>query len=253
MNQFSSSRSLICLLAFVLIKATSTHSKSLYKKICFFFLILIFPFISSGQAPAILLFAPTSGPAGTTVTINGTGFNPVASQNVVFFGTMRATVVSASTNILTVTVPASATHDYLSVVNLESKLIGYSSIPFDVTFPGKLNFFTQPSNFVGTLPTAVSIADIDGDGKNDMAVVFDAANKVVVYRNITSANGMNFDPIDVFTGDNLSTILTGDFDGDGKMDIAAMGAASMSIYIVRNTSTPGTISFGPAVSLALGT
>jgi YD repeat-containing protein len=58
---------------------------------------------------AVLQFTPASGPAGTTVTIYGTGFSATPASNVVKFNGTTATVLTASTTILTVTVPAAAT------------------------------------------------------------------------------------------------------------------------------------------------
>ena len=208
------------------------------------------------QAPVISLFAPTSGPAGTTVTINGTGFNPVANQNIVFFGAVRAVVTSATSNILTVTVPASGTHDYIAVVNLENGLVGYSSIPFDVTFPGKVNFFTSPFNYFreNGNPSAVSVADVDGDGKKDLVVTFSFQNKIAVYRNTSTTVIMGFeDPLEFSTPEGMHNLVAADFDGDAKTDIAVTGDAASFIYVLRNTSIPGTISLGTPVPLAVGT
>jgi sugar lactone lactonase YvrE len=55
--------------------------------------------------PAIIAFSPASGRSGTVVTISGTGFRAVASENAVRFGAIAAAVVSASTTQLVVTVP----------------------------------------------------------------------------------------------------------------------------------------------------
>ncbi len=57
------------------------------------------------EPPTISSFSPTSGLIGTTVTITGTNFNTTASNNVVYFGAVKATVNSASSTSLNVTVP----------------------------------------------------------------------------------------------------------------------------------------------------
>ncbi|MBL0356736.1 MAG: IPT/TIG domain-containing protein [Chitinophagaceae bacterium] len=36
--------------------------------------------------PGISSFSPASGPVGTMITINGTNFDPVAANNIVFLG-----------------------------------------------------------------------------------------------------------------------------------------------------------------------
>jgi hypothetical protein len=45
--------------------------------------------------PTITSFSPTSGPVGTTVNITGTNFSPIAANNIVYFGAVKATVTAA--------------------------------------------------------------------------------------------------------------------------------------------------------------
>jgi len=49
------------------------------------------------------------------------------------------------------------------------------------------------------------------------------------------------------TTSNPSGLNSADLDGDGKMDFVTANAGSSTISILRNTSTPGTISFAPKV------
>lgn len=69
--------------------------------------------VTVNPAPAISSFTPGSGPAGTAVTINGSGFNGVSEVR--FNGTAAVFSVVNSSQ-LTATVPASATSGNLSVV-----------------------------------------------------------------------------------------------------------------------------------------
>ncbi len=64
---------------------------------------------------AILQFTPASGPVGTTVTIYGTGFSATPSSNTVKFNGTTATVLTASTTVLTANVPSGATTGPISV------------------------------------------------------------------------------------------------------------------------------------------
>ncbi|QLH34129.1 MAG: IPT/TIG domain-containing protein [Cyclobacteriaceae bacterium] len=57
------------------------------------------------SAPAVSSVSSTSGKPGQTITINGTGFDATASNNIVRFGAVAATVTSASATQLTVTIP----------------------------------------------------------------------------------------------------------------------------------------------------
>ena len=58
------------------------------------------------STPIISSIIHASGPVGTVVQINGTNFNTVAANNIVWFGAVKAVVSVASANVLTVTVPA---------------------------------------------------------------------------------------------------------------------------------------------------
>ncbi|MBK9226691.1 MAG: FG-GAP repeat protein [Ignavibacteria bacterium] len=189
-------------------------------------------------------FTPESGPVGTTVTISGAGFNPVPSNNAVYFGAVKVPVSGSTGTSLTVTVPAGADHKNISVTNLGTNLTRYSSKPFRVTFrscpvpefASKLDFVNQPAQ-------GLSITDFDADGKPDVAS-FIAADSVSIFRNISSVGLLNLGPkISFAVGSGQSDINSGDLDGDGKPDIIGVNSNDNTISILRNTSTPGNINF----------
>lgn len=64
---------------------------------------------------AVLQFTPSSSPIGTTVTIYGTGFSATPASNTVKFNGTTATVLTASTTVLTANVPSGATSGPISV------------------------------------------------------------------------------------------------------------------------------------------
>lgn len=64
---------------------------------------------------SIVNFSPRTGPVGSTVTINGTGFSATPSQDMVKFNGTSATVVSATTTQIVTTVPTGATTGPISV------------------------------------------------------------------------------------------------------------------------------------------
>ncbi|OQW62894.1 MAG: hypothetical protein BVN28_04885 [Nitrospira sp. ST-bin4] len=64
---------------------------------------------------AIFQFTPDKGPVGTSVTIYGTGFSATPASNTVKFNGTTATVLTASTTVLTTTVPSGATAGTISV------------------------------------------------------------------------------------------------------------------------------------------
>ena len=124
--------------------------------------------------PTIMSISPSSGPIGTTVTITGSNFNSMPSENIVYFGATRANILTGTTTELTVSVPVGATFEPISV--LSNGLIGYSTTPFSVTFGGTeidVNSFEEKVDFsaMGAAAASSSVADFDGDGKVDFATV----------------------------------------------------------------------------------
>jgi len=78
---------------------------------------LVFCFLTGHlfAQPTITSFSPASGPVGTVVTISGSNFNPTASQDIVYFGAVRAVVSAATGTSLTATVPIGATYQPITV------------------------------------------------------------------------------------------------------------------------------------------
>jgi hypothetical protein len=73
--------------------------------------------------PVIGSFSPGSGPIGTTVTLTGSGFSPIAANNIVQFNGVTATVLSANATSLMVSVPTMATTGKIKV-----SVGGYSAL-----------------------------------------------------------------------------------------------------------------------------
>ena len=91
--------------------------------------------------PTITSFSPSSGAVGTQVTITGTNFGATAASNVVKFGTVTATVSTASATSLVTSVPVGATTGKISVT--ANKKTATSATDFTVT---KVDAFTIALN-----------------------------------------------------------------------------------------------------------
>jgi gliding motility-associated-like protein len=131
--------------------------------------------------------------------------------------------------------------DYYSII----------SIYRNTSTPGTINFDTRIALDVGALgPNGISIADLDSDGKMDLAVALDAGAKLAVYRNTGSVGTINFATRQDFaTSTRARSVSIGDLDGDGKVDVA-ISNLNNKISTFRNTSTVGTISFATRIDFA---
>ncbi len=205
--------------------------------------------------PSITSFSPISGPIGTSVTLVGENFNSIPSNNIVFFGATMATVISSTADSLTVIVPNGATYQNISVTDNISGYTGYSSQPFNVTFDcgntiNSTSFSPKVDFTVGTNPQFIVSCDFDKDGKPDIASANSGTSNISVLRN-TGFNGLiSFAPkVDFVAGTQPVSMTIGDFNGDGREDIAIARYNPSFLSILINTSNPGSISFAPVVNL----
>ncbi len=214
-------------------------------RLCLILSILALSCVVSAQ-PSITGFSPASGPVGSVVTINGSNFSATPAGNIVYFGAVKAVVTNAAASSLTVIVPAGATYRPISVT--ANSLTAYASQPFIPSFNGCSNFsansFAPPVSLQGLSSLyTIRLQDVDNDGKPDI-IVPDYVNGIGVCRNTGSPGNIAFSPILGIDPANRPVFMdVADFDGDGKMDIAATYNIPDFIGIYRNNSTPGVISF----------
>ncbi len=176
--------------------------------------------------PTISLF-PASGREGTEVSIYGKGFSSTIADNNVSFGSVNATVTSASSNKLVVTVPAGASLG-INEVSVSSNGLNYFSEPnFTVVSSGTSAVFTdyKLNDFDLAISKAISleVADFDGDGDLDFAFDDGATLNIA-----TIQNGGITNTVSVASGRSVTAttliLEASDVDKDGYPDIIAGGA-----------------------------
>ncbi len=210
-------------------------------------------------SPSISSISLTSGNPGTSVTISGSNFDPAVANNAVYFGGVAGIITSASATSLVVTVPNGAQYGQLTVTNKTTGLSKLSAQPYTPTFNdgGRIIPASFDPKFDITITGGyggASIADMDGDGWNDLVVASGDNSGIGVYRNLglggkltasSFAARVNF--LTGVSGTNGSGLSTTDLDGDGKLDMVTsgwVGGPGGGVFVTfRNTSTPGNLSF----------
>jgi hypothetical protein len=204
--------------------------------------------IASLLFPSIASITPLTGKAGIPMTITGSGFDPTPTNNTVFVGPVRANVASASSTSISVIVPPGAGYGHVTVT--AGGLTSYSPRPFVPAFNGEGGI--GPSSFSSSVQFASTtgymfgvVIDIDGDGKPDIAEAA-SNNSILVLRNTSTPGAISassFVAAYFSVGTRPYRVATGDFDGDGKPDLVTSNNSSSSVTVLRNTSTPGSLSF----------
>jgi YD repeat-containing protein len=193
---------------------------------------------------AVFAFSPRQGPIATTVTIRGSGFSGTANQNTVTFNGTAATVSSATTSQLVVTVPTGATTGSIGVTTPNGS--ASSATSFSVTTGTSAPVITSFSPAIGVSGTSVTITGTGFDPTllNDRVAL-----------NISSASPAS--AISTQIGLTVPAAAT-----SGKVTVVTpLGTAvssddlfvAPSPYSAANVLLTGRLSLGTAKPLAMGT
>ncbi len=225
-------------------------------------------------APSITSVIPNKAKPGATVTLTGTNFNTTANNNKVYFGSIKATVSSATSTTLSVVVPFGALYGPVSVTDTvtglssaSGQVSGYPLVSFmpvfdtmgfiidTVNLKNKTDFIV--TSLTGSKPVGAAIGDINGDGKADLVSANSDSSSVSIFLNASSGGTITAGSFNLYTKIVLAgkpnNVKLADIDGDGMLDIVAALTNSTSINIIRNTTiNPSTPTFAARSSIAAG-
>jgi hypothetical protein len=212
--------------------------------------------------PIITSFSPVVASSGNTLTLNGTGFSSVLTDNVVYISGIKCTLISATTTSITLTVPPGISTGKINYTNIASSFSTISDEDFIAKFSYPSGITTLlPGNYAGNGSVTVatdnsvtgytdrfSFCDFNEDQKPDI-IMYAGKVKLKYFTNGSSAGSL-FQATDMASSDLYSATSTGtgshallgDYDGDGDLDIfGALSGFSGSNWF-KNTSTGGTVS-----------
>lgn len=238
--------------------------------------------------PTITSFSPTAGAIGTPVTITGTNFSTTPANNIVQFNGTNTPVTASTTTSITTSVPAGATTGKITVTTAGNTATSATDFTVTSALPA-ITSFTPASGPIGT---SVNIIGTNFSTTLSNNIVYFGATKATVtaatatqlnvivpigatYKSISvSVGGLiaysskpfivtfpgatltecSFAPRqDLTAGSFPLSVESGDFDGDGKADLAVANYESNALSVFHNTSTgAGTISFAPKIDLPSG-
>ncbi len=122
---------------------------------------------STGGAPTVTIFTPTSGPVGTSVTITGTNFTGATA--VKFNGTAATSFTVNSSTQITATVPSGATTGPISVTTPSGT--GTSSTNFTVTTGGgSITYIQSKAGLLGNVGNPTTIFSSQPTAGNTVVV-----------------------------------------------------------------------------------
>ncbi|MGB3586603.1 MAG: FG-GAP-like repeat-containing protein [Tunicatimonas sp.] len=216
------------------------------------------------QAPVITQLDKTHGTVYEVVTIQGSGFGTDTMNIDVFFGGVLAdSIASISSGVpmldteIRVLVPPGATTSSVSVTRTDTRLTAYSSEVFYISYDGgtfDVALMDGPYKYAtsGSSLYNLCFCDFNQDGLNDIATSDANSEDITILQNITSnIDTVAFTPVELDLEATTRWVRCGDLNGDGLPELLFSASNSNAegsnlVYIFRNTSTSGAVSFDEA-------
>jgi len=112
---------------------------------------------------------------------------------------------------------------------------------------------TQTSLTTGNKPSSITIADFDNNQTLDLAITNELDNTVSVFKGDGKGGFKADDPISTFqAGPGPGFVTSGDFNGDGNIDLAIANLTSNAVTLLLGNGTGG-FSASPSSPISTGT
>lgn len=186
---------------------------------------------------------------GLTLTLRGAGF--VSGSSVLWNGSSRVVTFVNANELQAYLLPSDiAIAGTAQVTVMNPAPGGGKSNPrlFQVTTPSPSLTMSATVLAVGTDPRGIIVADFNGDGKSDIAVVNRGTNTVSIL--LGNGNGTFSAVANYATGVDPVAVAAGDFNGDGKLDLVTTNRASYTVSLLLGN---GDGTFGAHVDYVAGT
>ena len=234
-------------------------------------------FRNTSTGPGAISFEPrvdfeSFGYAPRTVTVgdfDGDGRTDLATVDGFYYNLVVLRNASPSVGVIDFDLPiavesnavpfgvVAADFDADGMTDLATSDLGSSTLSVYLNASGGLGqiaFTRRDSYLVGGGPTGVTAGDFDGDDQLDLASAVQGSDSLSVIRNVSTAGISSFEPaISFSTGERAQDVAVGDFNFDGKLDLASADEDSDSVSILFNRSAgAGDIDFSSRQSYLTG-